>query len=136
MKNSLCNFINKFFLFCSSYSPLLIIFLIYSSKISSINAVICSFLIGGWVALYFNINGESTGKHVIKVCSVENKNDMMHTYLLPYIIFILTFDSNVLMSINKLISIIIFIMVLFIVYINSNLFLFDFILMVFKYKYY
>lgn len=138
------NIINKFLLFCSSYSPLLIIFPLLIIDFNNINfnsifiIIISAILIVlGLLCLYINIFSESTGNHTIKIRSVENKNELMHTYLLPYIVFILSFiDPTFSSSINKILSIIIFIIILFIVYINSDLFLLDIILISFKYKYY
>jgi uncharacterized membrane protein len=90
----------------------------------------------GYYFLYNDIKNHSSGGDTHKICSVENKNDMMHTYLLPYLVFILTFIGSSSLEYGQLVALIIFFAILFVVYVRSDLFLFDFMLIVFGYSYY
>lgn len=93
-------------------------------------------LIGlGYSILYSSVKNPSTGNNKHKVYSVENKNDMIHTYLLPYLVFILSF-MNPSLNLNQFIALIIFLGILIITYINSDLFLFDILLIIRGYSYY
>ena len=98
-------------------------------------AIICLISLG-YYFLYNDIKHHSSGGDTHKICSIENKNDIMHTYLLPYLVFILTFISSSSLEYGQLLALIIFFAILFVVYIHSDLFLFDIMLIIFGYTYY
>jgi len=134
--------IKKPFLFCSSYSPLIIIMLLLKFNFNNLTwfeeFVVLISLVSielGYIFLHHSLTNTKTGAkpHIIK--SVENKNDLMHTYLLPYIIFIIPFGLSDL-NFPQIIAIIILFILLCIIYIRSDLFLFDIILIFLGYNYY
>lgn len=137
------HFLRKIPLFCSSYSALIIIAIALKINLETITVYGWIFLIFliiliilGYYFLYNDIKYHSSGRVTHKICSIENKNDMMHTYLLPYLIFILTFFSPLGLGYGQIIALIIFFAILLIVYIRSDLFLFDIMLIFFGYSYY
>ena len=136
------HFLRKIPLFCSSYSFLIVIgillkmdYKIMSYYQWSFIIFIFSLIILGYYFLYNDIKHSSNGDSY-KLCSVENKNDMVHTYLLPYLIFILTFITTSPFNHAQLLALLIFFAILFIVYISSDLFLFDIMVIIFGYSYY
>lgn len=137
------HFLRKIPLFCSSYSFLIVMgillkmdYKIMSCYQWSFISIIFSLIILGYYFLYNDIKHSSSGGDSYKVCSVENKNGMMHTYLLPYLIFILTFATTSPFNHAQLLALLMFFAILFIVYIRSDLFLFDIMVIVFGYSYY
>ena len=135
--------LRKIPLFISSYSFLIIIALLLKWDFNNISIlkwvfiIFLSVLIGlGYYYLYNDIKHPSSGGESHKICSVENKNDMMHTYLLPYLIFILTFIPTSSFNQAQILALIIFFAILFIVYIRSDLFLFDVVIIFCGYSYY
>ena len=135
--------LRKIPLFCSSYSFLIIIALLLKwdfNKMSNCKwffiIVLSVLIVLGYYYLYKDIKHPSSGGESHKICSVENKNDMMHTYLLPYLIFILTFITTSPFDYAQLGALIIFFAILFIVYIRSDLFLFDIMAIFCGYSYY
>lgn len=137
------HFLRKIPLFCSSYSFLIIIAILLNMDYNVISfyhkilIILLSALISlGYYFLYNDITNPSSGGNSYKICSVENKNDMMHSYLLPYLIFILTFITTSPFNHAQLLALLIFFAILFIVYIRSDLFLFDIMLIVFGFSYY
>lgn len=135
--------IKKLFLFFSSYSPLIIMLLLLKinflnmSFLEMIILLLSSiFIITGYIILYYTVFHYSKGSEEYEIHSIENKNDMMHTYLMPYLVFIFSFISLEILNINQIIAFIILFVILFIIYINSDLFLFDIILIAKGYAYY
>ena len=109
------HFLRKIPLFCSSYSALIIIAIALKINLETITVYGWIFLIFliiliilGYYFLYNDIKYHSSGRVTHKICSIENKNDMMHTYLLPYLIFILTFFSPLGLGYGQIIALIIF----------------------------
>lgn len=143
MKYEICLIIKKFFLFCSSYSLLFILIIIlkwYPNTFTFyhwllIGGIIISIIIGN---VYINciINNPSTGNFDVEIQSVENKNNLMHAYLLPYIVFILSFINNTPLNLQQTVAIAIFIIILFIIYCKSDLFSLDITLIARGYSYY
>lgn len=137
------HFLKKIPLFCSSYSPLIIIALLLKVNFHNLAcwklvalAVIIGLICVGYYFLYKDIKQPSSGIEDHTILSVENRNDMMHTYLLPYLIFILSFFTPSLLKQTQLLALIIFSLILFFVYIRSDLFLFDIFVIIFGYNYY
>lgn len=137
------NILRKIPLFCSSYSFLIFIALLLKWDFNNLTClkgifimVIFALIVLGYYFLYNDINNSSTGGDDHIICSVENKNDMMHTYLLPYLIFILTFVTTSPFGHPQILALSIFFAILFIVYISSDLFLFDITLIFLGYSYY
>lgn len=135
--------LRKIPLFCSSYSFLIIIAVLLKWDLNKMSdykwflIIILSVLIVlGYYYLYKDIKHPSSGGESYKICAVENKNDMMHTYLLPYLIFILTFIPTSPFDYAQIVALIIFFAILFIVYIRSDLFLFDIVVIFCGYSYY
>lgn len=134
--------LKKIPLFCSSYSFLIIIALLLKCDFDNMTNCELLFiifilaLIGlGYYFLYKNIKHPPSGGNDHTICSIENKNDMMHTYLLPYLIFILTFTTTLKCNAH-LLALIIFFAILFVIYIHSDLFLFDIMVIIRGYSYY
>ena len=144
MNNSdLWELFKNFCLFCSSYSILFIITIILKSSYNNLTfghwiliGAITSFIIIGYTLLALTIKNPPTGDSKITIESVENKNDLIHTYLLPYIVFILSFMAPTPLNINQTIAILIFLIMLFIIYCKSDLSLFDICLIAIVYSYF
>jgi len=136
------HFLKKIPLFCSSYSFLILIALLLKVNMSNIldywivYIIIFPLICAGYYFLYNYIKHPSSGGESHKLCVVENKNDMMHTYLLPYLIFILTFITSSPFNHAQFLALIIFFAILFVVYIRSDLFLFDIVVIFCGYSYY
>lgn len=136
------HFLKKIPLFCSSYSLLFVIAILLKVNFKNISinqlfliVLIFILIIFGYYFLFKCVKNTSPGNsHTI--CSVENKNDMMHTYLLPYLVFILSFVAPSPLKNTEFLALFIFFLILFFVYIRSDLFLFDFVLILCGYSYY
>lgn len=135
--------LKKIPLFCSSYSFLIILALLLKLDFNNISncklffiAIVLTLICIGYNFLYNDIKHPSSGGNDHTICSVENKNDMIHTYLLPYLIFILTFTIPPKFISAHILALIIFFAILFVVYIRSDLFLFDIMVIVCGYSYY
>lgn len=137
------HFLRKIPLFFSSYSFLFLIAMLLKVKLETMSCykwiliiILVALICLGYYYLYKDIKHPSSGGDTHTIYSVENKNDMVHSYLLPYLIFILTFIGTSSWDYCQLGAIIIFFVILFIVYIRSDLFLFDITLIAFGYSYY
>ena len=149
-------FNSKILLFCSSYIPLFIIIIVklinirFSTKFKyyfvtnplnyelMVVLVVFVFLIlCGLVGLHIVFNKSNHGKTDINIKSVENKTDMVYSYFLPYIFSILPlFDFESISNLSNIIVILILFYIMLVVYVNSDLYLLDPILIVRNYKYY
>lgn len=135
--------LKNFCLFCSSYSLLFAITIILRASYGNFTychwiliGLIIILIIGGYFILFLTIKRPPTGNSNITIESVENKNDLIHTYLLPYIVFILSFMTPTPLNTFKTIAIAIFLAILFVIYCKSDLSLFDIILIAIGYSYY
>lgn len=88
--------IKKPFLFCSSYSPLIIMMLLLiksntnSDLYELIQAISLISIELGYIFLHYAFTNTTTGPKTHTIRDIENKNDLLHTYLMPYIIFVVS----------------------------------------------
>lgn len=135
----------KIVLFLSSYIPLFICFIIIlwgipfkEEMIRYIIAVIISLIILVSVALLW-IVFQKTGVGVKKfyIRNVENKTDFIYSYILPYFLALIPLiTSNNINFWCNLVLIVFLFVIIFAVYVNSDLLLLNPILTLFGYKYY
>lgn len=130
-------------LFFSSYSLLFTITIILRFSYGNFTryhwiliGLIIILVLSGYLILFLTIKSPPTGNSSITIDSVENKNDLIHTYLLPYIVFILSFMTLVPLDTFQTIAITIFLIILFVIYCKSDLSLYDVILISIGYSYY
>ena len=142
-KSDIWKIFKNFCLFCSSYSLLFIITILLKSGNTALTCghwiiivIVSCFIIIGYALLTLTMINPPTGNSKITIESVENKNDLIHTYLLPYIVFILSFMVPPPLNTNQTIAIAIFIIMLFIIYCKSDLSLFDISLIAIGYSYF
>ena len=90
----------------------------------------------GYIFLYHAFTNPTTGVKTYIIRSIENKNDLMHTYLLPYILFIVPLIGIIALNNLQIIAIMLLCVLLCIIYMRSDLFSFDVILIVLGYNYY
>lgn len=120
-------------LFFSSYLPLFLIlairnwFNIYATILFGIAAAYSLI----WALIFFAVKKGTAEKY--KVIKVKNKVHESLNYLIPYIISFMGFDLT---KWQDWTSLFILLLILFVVYSNSNLLYINPILLLFKYKFY
>jgi hypothetical protein len=123
----------KLGLFLSAYLPLFLILAIknwYSvtATIIFLFVVLYSFI---WFLMIWIVNKETTDS--FNVISMENKTKDALTYLVPYIISFIGFDIN---KWQDLTALLILLVILFAVYVNSDLLYINPLLALFSYRIY
>ncbi len=123
----------KIGLFLSAYLPLFLILAIknwYDVKATAILlfVILYSFI---WFLMIWIVKKETTDS--FKVVSVENKSKDALTYLVPYIIAFIGFDMN---KWQDLLALFVLMIILFAVYVNSDLLYINPLLALFSYQVY
>jgi hypothetical protein len=124
----------KLGLFLSAYSPLFLILTI--KNYPNVDLIPLFLFIVGYSSIVWGLilyDSKKTTKEFYKVLNVENKTHESLNYLAPYLVAFLSFDLTKWQDITVFI---IFLVIIFVVYLNSDLLYVNPILMFFKRKIY